>query len=73
MIVGSENDDTNFIKMVELYSTMRADIQNMATKRDVIDHSENCEVKKNHRVLVLIGALLSGAGLVFGMVLKTIL
>lgn len=62
-----------FIRVVELYAQINANIANLATKDDIHEHSENCEAKKNHRTLVIIGAMLSGAGLVFGIVLKTLI
>jgi len=59
-----------FIKMVELYSTIKADLRHICTKTDLVYHSENCDVKKDRRLLITVGAMLSGAGLVVGLVIN---
>ena len=55
-----------FLKMLELYATVKADIKHLTTKTDLYEHSVKCPAVKRHRLLMLVGSLLTGAGFLAG-------
>lgn len=69
----SQRVEEYFVKMVELYSSIKSDLQHMVTKEELLEHSANCPTTKRHRHIVLIASMFSGAGLLLGLVIKSLI
>lgn len=69
------NVEDMFYKLVELYATIKADTKHIASREWSLEllnkHSKECPSLKRHRILVMVGSMIAGAGFIGGLFLRS--
>jgi len=71
--MDSQRVEEYFVKMVELYASIKTDLHHMVSKEDLLQHTVECPTTKRYKQMVLIASMFSGAGLLLGLLIKTLI